>query len=316
MKQIKSLTLASLLLFGFFLLLTACAEKSTIVDPANSSDYEQLEKLVAEDEVLQSFEPNYNEEEAMDIATSGLAKTIFPVKVGQKMHLIAFDKNFDIQGDTAYGEITKIFDGTLFIAASFDEFALGDSNIVDTLITKTFTTTVKRFVVFVKGNPLFPERDWRILSTSLPNGGTDTENISIKKVTVVLPDGSEIIVEDPDTYFLTRESGLRDQLPIINRGGNVLVRVEISSVYEDDDFVTLTHGAMKNDRIHREKRRFALISSELDGGVYTKVYENVWRVNRFPGIKYAIINVIPHQVIFDDSTPVETNSWGIPYIVK
>jgi hypothetical protein len=252
----------------------------------------------------------------MDIAAPGLAKAIFPVRVGQKMHITNFDVTFDIQGDTAYGEITKTFDGVLFIAASYDEFEPGDTNIVDTLIHKEFTTTITRNVVFVKGNPLFPERDWRIYSSSLPNGGTRTDNIEITKLTIFLPDGTEIVVDNPNEYFLTREPGLGEQLPIISRGESVRIRVELNSAYEDDDFVTLTYGGMREDRLHRAKRRFELVSSELGSDVYNKVYENVWEVNRFPGIKHAIINASPRQVIFDDATDVESNSWGMPYIVK
>ena len=151
---------------------------------------------------------------------------------------------------------------------------------------------------------------------SLPNGGTETNNIEITKLTIILPDGREIVVDDPNEYYLTRDPGLRDQLPIITRGESVTIRVELNSAYEADDFVTLTYGGLRDDRYHRSKRRFEIVSSELDGAYYKKVYENTWEANRFPGIKHAIINATPRQVIFDDETIVETNSWGIPYIVK
>ena len=151
---------------------------------------------------------------------------------------------------------------------------------------------------------------------SLPNGGTETDNIEITKLTIILPNGVEIIVDDPNEYYLTRDPGLRDQLPIISRGEKVTIRVELNSAYEENDFVTLTHGAMRNDRHKRAKRRFKLVSSEFDGTYFKKIYENVWEANRYPGIKHAIINAMPKQVIFDDETIVETNGWGLPYIVK
>jgi len=317
MKQLKSLTFNLLLIFTFFLFATACTEKESIVDPTGTSDYEQLRKLIDEDEVIQSFEPNYNEDEAMDIINPGLAKAIYPVRVGQKMRLTDFNVTFDIQNDTAFGEVTKTFEGILYIAASFDEFVPGDSNVVDTLIQKSFTTTVTRNIIFVKvNNSILPERNWKIYAMSLPNGGTDTENIEITKLSIVLPNGNEYIVDDPNEYYLSREPGFRDQLPIISRGERVTIIVEVKSAYSDDDFVTLTHGAIKGGRHYRAKVRFELVSSEFDGAYYNKVYQNVWRANRYPGAKHAIINAMPKQVIYDDETIVETNGWGIPYIVK
>ena len=317
MKQLISLTLNLLLISSIFLFSTGCTESDSIVEPTGTSDIEQLQKLVSEDEVIQSYEPNYNEDEAMDIVDLGLSKAIFPLRVGQKMSLVERNVTFDIQNDTAYGHVVSTFEGILFIAASYDAFVPGDSNIVDTLIQKSFTTTVTRNIVFVKvNNSLFPERNWRIYKMSLPNGGTETDNIEITKLTIILPDGNEIVVDDPNEYYLTRDPGLRNQLPIISRGENVTIRVELNSTYEDDDFVTLTYGGLRNDRYHRSKRRFEIVSSEPDGAYYKKVYENRWEANRFPGIKHAIINATPRQVIFDDETIVETNSWGIPYIVK
>ncbi len=318
MKHLKSTTIFNLFLIAMFLLFTiACTENESVVAPPGDSDIEQLQKLVNDDDVIQSFEPNYNEEEAMDIATSGLAKTVYPVRVGQKMRLTDFNVNFDIKGDTAYGKVERTFEGILFITASFEPFRTVDSTTVDTLIRKSFTTLVTRNVIFVKtNNALRPEKKWKIHSVSLPNGGTRTENIDITKLTIILPDGSEIIVDDPNEYYLTREPGLRHQLPVISRGERVTIRVEVKSAYSDDDFVTLTYGAIKSGRHHKAKRKFKLVSSEQDGSFYKKVYENVWTANRYRGAKHAIINAMPKQVIYDDATDVETSGWGIPYIVK
>ena len=59
-----------------------------------------------------------------------------------------------------------------------------------------------------------------------------------------------------------------------------------------------------------------LVSEEFNGEYYTRTFQAEWvsRPNRGP--KHAIINAVPKQVIFDDETEVESNSWGIPYIVK
>ncbi len=315
MKQLKSLITNSLIVLFLFFAFSACNEDSSLTEPT-SSDQDQIQKLIEEDEVIQSFEPNYNEDEAMDLATDGLAKTVYPFRVGQKMRLINKNINIDIQGDTAYAFVTNTFSGILFVAASYDEFSTIDSNTVDTLIQKDFTSTVTRNVVLVKREiQVDPLKKWRIHSISLPEGGVITDNIKITKMSIYLPSGNEIVVDSPNDYYLTRDPGLLRQLPIIGRGQEVTIRMEVRSKYEDNDFVTLTWGAFRSGLTHRSKKLFELISSEFDGLYYNKVYENTWRANYWPGFKHAIINAMPKQVIFDDETPVETSTWGIPYLV-
>ena len=161
-----------------------------------------------------------------------------------------------------------------------------------------------------------PEKDWRVHSISLTEGGVLTDNIDILKLTIFLPDGEEIVIDSPNDYYLTRTPGMKRQLPSIGRGEDVTLRVEIKSKYEEDDFVTLTWGALRTAKHHRAKRRFKLISSEFDGEYYNKVYENTWKANFWVGYKHAIINAIPKQVIYNTETEVETSSWGVPYHVK
>ena len=91
--------------------------------------------------------------------------------------------------------------------------------------------------------------------------------------------------------------------------------MELTSAYADTDFVTLTFGA---DRfgMHRTKKKFELISSTQNGNVYDKVYEQTYRTHQYVGFYHAIINAMPKQVVFDDATPVEMESWGVPYFVR
>lgn len=316
MKNVRSM-LKYLLSFFIVVSVIACKESSSIVNPdENLSDYQALLKLVDEDESLQSFEPNYNEDEAMSLA-GGLAKQIYPVRVGQKMLLV--DRNLDVifEGDTAIGTLTSNFNGTLFIAASYDEWQPGDSAVVDTLIQKQFSTTVTRKIMFVKfENTLNPERNWKIVAVSLPEGGTGSSNIDINKMTILLPDGDVIEVGSPNDYFLNRMPGVGGQIPLFSSGEEVTVTIELQSAYADTDFVTLTYGALHGGPHHRAKQKFELISESFDGQFYQRIYEQTWIVGPARGHKHAIVNAMPKQVIFDDETPVEENSWGMPYIVR
>ena len=139
MKDLKSLIINSLIVVMLLFLFSACNEDSSLTEPTGGSDYDEIQKVIDEDEIIQSFEPNYNEDEAMDLLTDGLAKVIYPVRIGQKMVLTNKNIDIDIKGDTAYAFITNTFKGILFITASYDESSTIDSNAVDTLIQKEFT---------------------------------------------------------------------------------------------------------------------------------------------------------------------------------
>ena len=121
MKITKLFTLTAFLVSAGIFLLGGCQEGA--IAPVASggselSDTEQIQKLIEEDEIIQSFEPNYNEEEAMSLAGDGLAKAMFPVRVGHRMKLVNRNIDIEIMDDSAFASVTSTFEGTLFIAAS------------------------------------------------------------------------------------------------------------------------------------------------------------------------------------------------------
>jgi len=288
--------------------------KESVVEPESTeptTDKEAMLKLADEDSAVSSFEPNYNEEDAM----SFLGKTeaeIYPFRVGHKVRLVNRNMNIDVVGDTAYGTLTKTFEGTLIIAASYNPGA----TLPDTIIRKPFTSVITKKIIFVKvGNSRFPYRNWRVAAISLPEGGVLSSNIDIQKLTAFLPNGDTLIIYSPNSYFLSRGPGWWRQLPIIGKNQSVMLRLEVYSAYADTDFVTLTFGADRNG-FHRAKKKFVLISSVPSGIGFAKVYEQTYTAHQFPGHYHAIINALPKQVIFDDATPVESETWGVPYFVR
>lgn len=304
-----------MLLLAFLTFFVGCQDETTVQTTDEiTTDQQAIEKLADEDSVLMSFEPNYNEEGEMEILGK-INTEFYPFRVGHKMRLVNRTITINFEGDTAYGLVTKTFEGVLFIKGSYDPNA-GNP---DTLITKAFTSVVTRNVVFIKiASTEFPIRNWRIAAISLPEGGTQSPNLDITKFTAFLPNGDTLVINSPNDYYLVRHWGWWwrwHHVPVINRGEDVLLRVELTSAYADTDFVTLTFGGDRNG-LHKAKRKFELISSTQNGNVYEKVYEQTFRTHQFPGFFHAIINGMPKQVVYDDSTPVEMESWGIPYFVR
>lgn len=304
-----------ILVFAMVSIFVGCQDDMTVQttdDP--TTDQEALERLVSEDSVLTSFEPNYNEGGEMDI----LQKTnteIYPFRVGHKMRLVNRNVNINIAGDTAYGLITNTFEGILYIKGSYDPNATNP----DTLITKPFTSVVTRNIVFVKiANTPRPLHNWKIAAISLPEGGTQSSSINITKLTAFLPNGDTLEINSPNDYYLVRHWGFWwrwHHIPVIPKNQDVLLRVELTSAYADTDFVTLTYGANRLG-MHRAKKKFELISSTQNGSVFNKVYEQTYRTHQYVGFYHAVINAMPKQVVFDDAAPVEMESWGIPYFVR
>jgi len=289
-----------------------CQDEMSVdpVDNEPTNDQAALEKLVDEDSSLTSFDYNYDEEGVMDF----LGKTdiaIYPLRVGQKMRLVNRTVSIDIQDTIAYGTITKTFEGLLLIAAAYDSLATEP----DTLIKKSFTAVVTRNVIFKRINRTpYPRKNWLIAAISLPEGGTQSPNIDVQKLTIFLPNNDTLIIESPNDYYLRRGWGWWHRIPIMGTGESVTLRVELYSAYEEDDFVTLTYGANRWIK-HRVKKLFDLVSSTPNGSGFDKVYEQTFTTHQWPGFYHAIINAMPRQVVFDDATPVETEAWGVPYFI-
>ncbi|HAB53079.1 MAG TPA: hypothetical protein DCE80_13080, partial [Ignavibacteriales bacterium] len=106
----------SIIILSMMVMFFGC--KESVVEPLSTeptTDKEAMLKLADEDSVVSSFEPNYNEEDAMTF----LGKTeteIYPFRVGHKVRLVNRNLDVNVVGDTAYGTLAKTFEGTLIIA--------------------------------------------------------------------------------------------------------------------------------------------------------------------------------------------------------
>lgn len=314
MKKQKNLLRYVLAFFALalFALFTGCQDEM-VVDPGDTeptTDKAAMEKLVDEDSSLTSFDYNYDEEGLMDYLGK-VNVAIYPFKVGQQMRLINRTLSIDFQDTIAYGTLTKTFEGLLLIAASYDPNATEP----DTVIKKSFTAVVTRNIIFKKiASTPYPRRNWIIAAISLPEGGTQSPNIDIQKMTIFLPSGDTIIVDSPNDYYLRRGWGWWNSIPILGVGESATVRIELYSNYEEDDFVSLTWGANRWVK-HRVKKLFDLVSSTPNGNGWDKVYEQTFTTHQWPGFYHAIFNAMPRQVVLDDATPVESEAWAIPYFV-
>jgi hypothetical protein len=313
-KKQKSLYryILAFLALAIFALFVRCQDENVVeaTDTEPTTDQGALEKIVDEDSSLTSFDYNYDEEGVMDYLGK-VTTEIYPFKVGQNMRLVNRTLSIDFQDTIAYGTLTKTFEGLLIIAASYDSGAIQP----DTLIKKSFTAVVTQNIIFRRiARTPYPRRNWIIAAISLPEGGTQSPNIDIQKMTIYLPNEDSLVVESPNDYYLRRGWGWWHAIPVLGFGDSVTVKIDLYSAYEEDDFVSLTWGANRWIK-HRAKKLFELVSSTPNGSGWDKVYQQTITTHQWPGFYFAIINALPRQVVFDDAAPVESESWGIPYFV-
>jgi len=318
MKNTKNqlLSLAPVVLILFFAAFIGCKNSPTDpIDNSQTTEKAALEKMVIEDSAISSFEANYDEEGMMEMSGpmgfGKISSEIFPVKVGRKITSVTrtFTIN-EISDTTAEGNLVIVFTGNLLIGVTKDT----SIRVVDTVITKPFVTTVERNIKFVKvANTAYPKMNWRIASSSVTKGGTNSPNIYIKSIKAYLPSGDSVIISDPLNYYFSHGLGRMKEMPSVAMNQEVTLVVEIYSAYAAEDFVALTFGGGQGPMHKRVKGKFTLVS---DDGLGNKVYSQKFHSHPVRGHSHTVIDAMPVQVVKDDAAPVESSAWGFPYIVK
>ncbi|MGA8262967.1 MAG: hypothetical protein WB779_00835 [Ignavibacteriaceae bacterium] len=282
-------------------------------------DKQAMTQITELDSVIASFDPNFNESQS-DSYLGKVNNAVTPYFVWQ--HVILTNKTYDFTpagdsvniGDSVYVKLTKTYQGVLNIAASNRDTLTRP----DTIITKNFTTTVVTRLLFQRidttSNPM---HNWKLLGVSLVSGGTNTGNFQINSLTLTFASNdSTITITDPSNFFIDRSYRWKwgHRCPEFHTNDSVTVAVEVYSAYADTDFVTLTYGA-DFFGLHRNKVKLNLVSQTASGGGYLRVYQRTFNVRNNRGYFSAVLNALTRQSIYDDSAPVESNTWGLPYKV-
>jgi hypothetical protein len=277
-------------------------------------DKQAMSQMADQDSVVASFDPNYNESQA-DNYLGKIDNAVTPYFVWQHVILTNKTYSFTTVGDSAYLKLTKTYQGVLNIAASNQDTLTRP----DTIITKNFTSTLVTQLLFQRidstSNPML---NWKLLGVSLVSGGTNTSNFKINSLTLTFANNdSTITITDPTNFFIDRSYKWKwgHSCPEFHTNDSVTVSVEVYSAYADTDFVTLTYGA-DFFGMHRNKVKLDLVSQTSSNGGYVRVFQRTFNLRNYHGYFSAVLNALTKQSIYDDSAPVESNTWGLPYKIR
>ena len=320
---------------------SGCKNDNDVTAPDMGSgglSVQAMMKVVDNSPSVNSFTPNYNEDGAMTI-TDSTGQTIYPVKVGQRLHLV--DRQLTVTKDsmdtsdstnvdsTATGTLVQKYEGELIIAGSFQQPDSGKYATVDTVIHKPFSTTITRIITFKKVDTTGTQwKDWRITGISLPAGGTGGDNVTIDKMTLTAEDGTSVEINDPNSYFFNVGNekygdddndgyhfGFDNNMQLGKTdwhhhwGWKFMFMIFRRHQKLNISLEVLSKSADKDfitithgasmSGGSRMKSKFGLVSSVKEGDYYRKTYEGKWYTNSSACRTHAVINVLPGSTVSD-----------------
>lgn len=300
------------LILAVLLLIGGCTKESEIISSLSNADKEVIKQIIENDDFIVTADASLNDGTylPMDFDFGSFSKEIYPLRWGRVVKKVTKEYNYEQVNDTlVVVTITRTVESDLKIAATYTQ----GNKTPDTIITKPLNEVFRRKVQVVKKESADTSRarKWRVWAVSLVQGGTENSNITIKKISLTLPNGDVIEVTDPlNQFYRPGFLGYRGGIPSFNPAQNVKVSVTVQSFAPDTDLVSMTFGV---DRFgfHRARKLFKMVSQSGN----EEVYEADVKVHMHRGSFNAMIHAISRESLFDDSAPVSVSVWGVPYVV-
>jgi len=309
-KMFKSITKTVLFLFTLALIagFNGCKSSDNPVQPTDVN-VEAMQSIAAEDSTVLNFEANWQDDVSGEVAK--IASGWITLDVKRKINSVTRSFQIRVVGDSALGIATFTFNNTLIIRAKKDS-----NSISDTLLRKNYTAVVKRNLVFEKVNSSSnPRNNWKLIAWSAVQGGTATSISKIQSLQITAPGIVPIDVTSPNGLYLARGIARFKQLPVFDKNSEVTLTMKVLSTTDDPDYVILNYGA-DNRGINKNKQVFELVSTVSSGTSFIKTYRAVLNTTNYAGYFHMVMDVLTKRTVQDDSTPVESDVWSLPYGVK
>jgi hypothetical protein len=299
-----------------------------------TNEVQAMKYYAANDEFVENDETTIadNSEQNFDYGTFGVSKTdaaIIPYRWGRFITSVTKTVTMTVQpGDSiAIAVVDKTINGTLKIRAKVNPT---DTAFVE--ISKPFVDQSKRNIIFkrVAKNTERFWLNWVPVASSLVAGGTSSpaQDIHIDKVQIVRASGDTLTITDPLATYLRYRwlkfwvGASRDDVPDLQAGAALLMRVTVTSAEADTDYVFLRYGCTV-----LERRRLPLecVSVTDNGnGTYTRVFQSFGghrllapMVHFHRGYFNLALDAVTKATLFnDDVNKYSVSWWGVPYRVQ
>jgi hypothetical protein len=309
-KMYKSISKKLLFIFTLLLIagFTGCKSDDSPIQ-ATDVNVEAMQAIAAEDSTVLNFEANY-QDDITGIA-SKVASGWVTVDVHRKINSVSRSFQIRVVGDSALGIATFTFSNTLIIRAKKDS-----NSVTDTILRKNYTAVVKRNLIFEKVNSSSnPRNNWKLVAWSAIQGGTTTSSSKIQSLMLSAAGIVPIEITSPNNFYLARGIARFKQLPLFDKNSEVTLTLKVISTTDDPDYVILNYGA-DNRGVNRNKQLFTLVSTVSSGTSFIKTYQAVLNTTNYAGYFHMVMDVLTKNAVQDDSTPVESDVWSLPYGVK
>lgn len=206
------------------------------------------------------------------------------------------------------------------------------------IVIKEFSETAERRAKFIRVSDTgIVEDDWKLAAISLLSGGTEEPDFVIVQIKMEIRGGRTFDFTDPlDTYL--RIGNTDRGVPAANlaefRQGGFRLEISVESKNPDPETLFLRHGGVfaggRTDAPgYMRRARIPLDSEQVrENNILVRTYIIDWTpfaefagvVARGSDIKTgrlsAIVEAISHYTFHDTAAPVQTNYWGVPFIIQ
>ena len=312
-----------LIAIGFAIIITlftaGCKKSSegpTATDNSTSiaqSDKQSLDNEINSDPLLSAAGDQATLNDGAASNSASLAKadsSITPIAWGRTFTNWTGSKTYTkIDDSTIIATITNTLTGNLWIYTNNRS-----------VIQKPIVVNTLRNVKFVKLTNT-DSLSW-VIRYITPVQGTTTSSsatISIEDVNFSIGTDTIDVTSPPYNDYLRigglNQMGIKGIHWLLQNPLRVLtVQATVVSSSPDSDVVVVHHPDLIQNRIIRERMR--LISSTLnsDSTTYTRVYQRKW-IGDYVGRHTVFVTAFTLNSIYDNSEPVTSEGWGVPYIV-
>lgn len=324
---------------GIALLFTACESPSEVVLSPFEEEKSYFEFVMKNDDFFKSEEEILNDPDMNNVDKEILDgdNEIRPWRTLRRV--LSIDRSFSydfIDDTTAIVTMTRTMEVRLFISGHMEP---GEGNVWrDTLVTKDFTETATRKARFVKVNDTgTAEDDWKLVDISLLEGGTPERDFDIDRLKLDLPGDRSFEYDDPLNTFLRVGLGTRE-VPVVTlavfRDDGYALEITVRSTQESPEMIYLRHGGVVGAQVGpggymRRMHVGSPVSTEtteageyirryvIDWDPFIELHNPVWRGEQIRRGRFStVIEAVSYDTLHDIEAPVQTNYWGVPFIIE